>query len=51
MDIHFGCRKVFRAGKSTRELSLRTDARGQLHKAVMLHCQEKPLRRIKAPVP
>ncbi len=51
MDIHFGRHKVFRAGKSTRKLSLKTDAIPKGNKAVTLHCQEKPLRRIKAPVP
>ena len=45
MDIHFGCHKVSRAGKSTRELSLKADAIPQGNKAVTPRCQEKPLRR------
>jgi hypothetical protein len=32
MVVELGRRKVFRAGKSTRELSLRTDTRGQPRK-------------------
>ena len=51
MAMHFGRHKVSRAGKSTRELSLKADARGQLHKVTMPRCQEKPLRRVKVPVP
>jgi hypothetical protein len=34
MDMGFGRRKVSRAGKSTRESSLRTDARGQPRKVI-----------------
>ena len=45
MDIHFGRHKVSRAGKSTRELSLKADAIPQGNKAVTPRCQEKPLRR------
>jgi hypothetical protein len=51
MDVHFGRHKVFRAGKSTRKLSLKTVAKRQLYKVVTPRCQEKPLRRIKVPVP
>ena len=45
MEMHFGRRKVFRAGKSTRKPSLRTDAKGQPDLVMTPHCQEKPLRR------
>ena len=51
MDIHFGRHKVSWAGKSTQELSLKTDAKGQPYKVMMPRCQENPLRRIKVPVP
>ena len=51
MDIHFGRHKVFWAGKSTQELSLKADAIGKPYKVMTPRCQEKPLRRIKVPVP
>ena len=51
MDMHFGRHKVFRAGKSTRELSLKADAIPKGNKVTMLHCQENPLRGVKVPVP
>ena len=51
MDIHFGRHKVSWAGKSTQELSLKTDAKGQPYKVMTPPCQENPLRRIKVPVP
>ena len=51
MDIHFGRHKVSWAGKSTQELSLKADTIGKPNKVMMPRCQEKPLRRIKVPVP
>ncbi len=51
MDIYFGRHKVSWAGKSTQELSLKTDAIGKPNKVTTPHCQEKPLRRIRVPVP
>ena len=51
MDVHFGRHKVFRAGKSTRKLSLKTVAMRQLYKVMTPRCQEKPLRRVEVPVP
>ena len=51
MEYHFGRHKVFRTGKSVRELSLKADSKGQPYKAMMPRCQENPLRRVKVPVP